>query len=191
MPPLIVIKISFIYPKYKYIYSYVDLWEDGRRCHVTQCDCIHWSIPRTCCSLFLPMVQFCPLNIKYYLHPLSQQSSYHQETVYVFVRCILATLAIAFRSRLHCVGFFRITFWNNGVTSPSAFTARYRIRSERDRDSSVPATRCNRHPSFGTAFTYVGVRFSGAAATTAAPSAPQPDGKRVRFDGHVVGSGSV
>ncbi|KTF73424.1 hypothetical protein cypCar_00034942, partial [Cyprinus carpio] len=65
------------------------------------------------------------------------------------------------KHRSLCVGFFCITFRDNGVSSPSALTARYRIRSERDRDSPVPAARCNRHSFLGSGFPHLGVCLPG------------------------------
>lgn len=113
----------------------------------------------------------------------------------MFVICIFKGFAIVSSSRSLCVCFFCITFRDNGVSPSSALTARYRIRSERDRDSPVPAARCNWDSFLGTGFPRLGVCVPGAAATTAAPPAPQPrvryHGQRVRFGGHVRGSGSV
>lgn len=192
------------YNKYLKIALFIYIWLQrfehlgrfGRTCHVTQHESIHWSNkPKHMLLLFPPYGSFTPQTLNNIL-PNQPNKAHTFEKHFLWLSyAFLIGFVIVCSSRSLCVGLFCITFRDNGVSSPSALTARYRIRSERDRDASVLAARCNGHSFLGTGFPHLRVCFPGAAATTAAPSAPQPrvryHGQRVRFGGHGGGSGSV
>lgn len=145
--------------------------------------------------LFPPYGSFTPQTVNNILPNQPNKAHTFEKHFLWLPYAFLIGFVIVCSSRSLCVGLFCITFRDNGVSSPSALTARYRIRSERDRDASVPAARCNGHSFLGTGFPHLGVCFPGAPATPAAPSAPHPrvryHGQRVRFGGHGGGSGSV